>query len=57
MSAEGIEALRDAYDGGSEAWGAGGTPPRVFWEKRLQAIENKGWVLQKESEEAARIWK
>jgi hypothetical protein len=29
----------------------------VFWEKRLQAIENKGWVLQKEGEEAARVWK
>ena len=34
-----------------------GTPPRVFWEKRLQAIENKGRALKKETEEAARIWK
>jgi hypothetical protein len=30
---------------------------RVFLKKRLQAIENKGRVLQRESEEAARIWK
>jgi len=26
----------------------------VFWEKRLQAVENKGQESQKESEEAAR---
>jgi hypothetical protein len=29
----------------------------VFWEKRLQAIENKGRALKKETQEAARIWK
>ncbi len=27
--------------------------PRVFWGKRLQAIENKGRELKKESKEAA----
>src|SRR5216683_5104661 len=27
--------------------------PRVFWEKRLQAVENKGQELEKESQEAA----
>ena len=57
MSAEGIEALRGAYERGTETRGAGVPPPRVFWEKRLQAIENKGQEVQKESEEAARIWK
>jgi hypothetical protein len=30
------------------------TPTRVFWEKRLQAVENKGRELQKEKQEAAR---
>jgi len=54
---QGIEAPRGAYDGGIETWGAGVPPPRVFWEKRLQAIENKGRALKKETEEAARIWK
>jgi len=30
-----------------------GTPPtRVFWEKRLQAVENKGRESEKESKEA-----
>jgi hypothetical protein len=57
MSAEGIEALRGAYDGGSGASGTGVPPPRVFWEKRLQAIENKGRALKKGTKEAARIWK
>jgi hypothetical protein len=28
--------------------------PRVFWEKRLQAIENKGSELQKERQESSR---
>jgi hypothetical protein len=32
-------------------------PTRVFFKKSLQAIENKGRVLQKETEEAARIGK
>jgi len=57
MSAEGIEALRGACDGGTEAWGAGVPPTRVFWEKRLQAIENKGREVKKESQEAASRWK
>jgi hypothetical protein len=34
-----------------------GTPTRVFLEKRLQTIENKGRALKKETKEAARIWK
>jgi hypothetical protein len=55
MRSEGIEAL--AYDGGSEASGTGVPPPRVFWEKRLQVIENKGWGVQKERQEAASCWK
>ena len=40
---------------GSEAWreGVGVPPPRVFLEKRLQAIENKGRRPKKESKEAA----
>ena len=29
-------------------------PTRVFWEKRLQAVENKERELQKEAQEAAR---
>ena len=29
-------------------------PPRVFWQKRLQAIENKGNDLQKERQESLR---
>jgi hypothetical protein len=28
-------------------------PPRVFWEKRLQTIENKGREVEKEGKEAA----
>jgi hypothetical protein len=28
-------------------------PPRVFWEKRLQAVENKGQELQNKRKEAA----
>jgi hypothetical protein len=28
-------------------------PPRVFWEKRLQAVENKGRASAKERQEAA----
>jgi hypothetical protein len=28
-------------------------PTRVFWEKRLQAVEDKGQGLEKESQEAA----
>jgi len=30
------------------------TPPPVFWEKRLQAIENKGWRPKKERQEISR---
>jgi hypothetical protein len=52
-----MEAPRGACDVGTETWGAGVPPPRVFWEKRLQAIENKGRALKKETKEAARIWK
>jgi hypothetical protein len=29
------------------------TPPPVFWEKRLQAVENKGEEWEKENKEAA----
>jgi hypothetical protein len=32
-------------------------PPRVFCEKRLQAVENKGWELQKERQESLRACK
>jgi hypothetical protein len=32
----------------------GGTPPRVFWKKRLQSIENKGRGLKKERQESSR---
>jgi hypothetical protein len=43
---------------GSEQWvaetGIALPPTRVFWEKRLQAVENKGQESQKEGEEAAR---
>jgi hypothetical protein len=43
---------------GSEQWvaetGTALPPTRVFWEKRLQAVENKGQESQKEGEEAAR---
>ena len=28
------------------------TPPPVFWEKRLQVVENKGQELKKEGKEA-----
>jgi hypothetical protein len=40
---------------GSAAWrGSVEVPPtRVFWEKRLQAIENKGRRAKKEDKEAA----
>jgi hypothetical protein len=40
---------------GSEAWcgNAGVPPPRVFWEKRLQVIENTGRRAKKEGKEAA----
>jgi hypothetical protein len=31
------------------------TPPPGFWQKRLQAIENKGDDTQKERQEAARL--
>jgi len=31
------------------------TPPPGFWQKRLQAIENKGRDTQKERQEAARV--
>ena len=31
-----------------------GTPTRVFWEKRLQAVENKGRESKKENKEGAR---
>ena len=43
---------------GSERWvaetGIALPPTPVFWEKRLQAVENKGKESQKEGEEAAR---
>src|SRR5712664_1929167 len=42
---------------GNRSVGRWGTPTRVFWEKRLQAIENKGRALTKESKEAASCWK
>jgi hypothetical protein len=29
------------------------TPPSVFWEKRLQGVENKGQGLEKERQGAA----
>jgi hypothetical protein len=32
----------------------GATPPREFWEKRLQSIENKGAKCEKEREESSR---
>jgi hypothetical protein len=32
----------------------GGTPPSVFWEKRLQAIENKERRSEKERQEISR---
>jgi hypothetical protein len=32
----------------------GHTPPRVFWKKRLQSIENKGRELRKERQETSR---
>ena len=42
---------------GSEQWvaetGIAVPPTRVFREKRLQAVENKGQELQNEGEEAA----
>jgi hypothetical protein len=42
---------------GSEQWvaetGIAVPPTRVFWEKRLQAVENKGWELQNKVKEAA----
>ena len=55
MRAREIEAPRDASYGGSEARrGSVGVPHRrVFCKKRLQAIENKGRVSEKENEEAA----
>jgi hypothetical protein len=31
------------------------TPPPGFWQKRLQAIENKGRDTQKERQEAVRV--
>jgi len=31
------------------------TPPPGFWQKRLQAIENKGGDTQKERQEAASV--
>jgi hypothetical protein len=31
------------------------TPPPGFWQKRLQAIENKGGDTQKERQEVARV--
>ncbi len=43
---------------GSEQWvaetGIAVAPTRVFWEKRLQTVENKGREPQRENEEAAR---
>jgi len=43
---------------GSEQWvaeaGIAVPPTRVFWEKRLQAVENKGQELLNKGKEAAR---
>ena len=55
LRSEGGEVPRGAYDDRSAAW-CGGVrvpPPRVFWEKRLQAIENKGRRAKNEGKEAA----
>jgi hypothetical protein len=54
---QGIEALRGAYDGGSQAWhGCAETPPpRVFPKKRLQMIENKRRDSEKDGKEAATV--
>ena len=38
----------------SSIFGDGDTPPRVFWEKRLQGIENKGKRNEKERQENSR---
>ncbi len=42
---------------GSEQWvaetGIAVPPTRVFWEKRLQVVENKGQESEKEGQEAA----
>ena len=56
VKAQGIEAPRGAYDGGSEglARKCRGTHPRVFCKKRLQTIENKGRCSQKEGQEDTR---
>ncbi len=52
-----IAALRGVCDGGSEARRerVGIPPPRVFWEKRLQVIENKGRSAEKERKEAPTV--
>ena len=53
VRAKGIEAPCGACEGGSEArrGSVGVPPPRVFWEKRLQPIENKGREREKERKE------
>jgi len=53
VSAQGTEALRGACDGGSATWGVtvGVPSPGVFWQKRLQPIENEGKVCRKERKE------
>jgi hypothetical protein len=58
---QGIEALRGAHDGGSEAWrgSAEVPPPRVFCRKSVEVIENKGAGREKERKERSRVrkWK
>ena len=57
--AQGIEAPRGACDGGSKAWRgcAEIPPPRVFWEKSAEVIENKGSRGEKERKERSRVRK
>ncbi len=43
--------LDDAAEGSAER--ADIPPTRVFWEKRLQAVENKGRESEKQGKEAA----
>jgi len=56
VRAQGIEAPRGAYDGeaklGAEVLVV--PPPRVFWEKRLQTIENRGSERGKERKETTK---
>ena len=43
--------MLEAAEGSAE--GADIPPTRVFWQKRLQALENKGRESEKEDKEAA----